>query len=89
MQANEVGPGGKWVVVKDIKADPGGTMAVVESESYRSPCQEHNPGVPVYTRAELSLVKKATHSAELFRGTQKIKKAFPGSRVVSVDSEHK
>jgi hypothetical protein len=82
----ELGPGGRWAVVRDIKADPGGAMAVVESETYRAPCIAHNPGVPVYTKAELSLLKRLKHGAPLFRGVQKIKKVFGRARVVKVFS---
>lgn len=79
---SEMGPGGKWAVIRDIKADPGGSMAVVESDAYRSPCMTHNPGVPVYSKKELTIIKQVPQSAELFRAVQRIKKVFPTSRVV-------
>jgi hypothetical protein len=78
----EIGPNGRWVVVRDIKADPGGSMAIVDSDMYRAPCMAHNPGVPVYNKMELSMLKGLPHSAEFFRFAQKVKRAFPTATVV-------
>jgi len=80
---SEIGPSGRWVIVRDIKADPGGCMAIIESEAYRTPCMAHNPGIPVYTRQELEMVKSIPHSAEVFRSIQRVKRVFPASRVVA------
>lgn len=80
----EYGPGGKWAVMTDLKADPGGSMAVIESEAYRAPCAAHNPGMPIYTRAELDMIKRLPHSAAHFRGVQKIKRVFAKARVVDI-----
>lgn len=79
----EIGPGGRWAITRDIKADPGGAMAVIEKEVYRSPCVSHNPGVPVYSKVELASLKKMPNSAELFRAVQRIKRIFTNARVVS------
>ena len=84
---SELGPNGRWVVVRDIKADPGGSMAIIEDDVYRSPCMSHNPGVPTYTRREISIIKKDEKSAELFRSVQAIKRVFPTARVKGVSNE--
>lgn len=81
---SENGSDEKWVVVRDIKADPGGSMAIVDSESYRSPCAAHNPGVPIYTRAELDMIKRLPHAAARFRAVQKVKRVFDRARVVDI-----
>lgn len=83
----EYGPGDKWVLVREIKADPGGCMAIVDGEAYRSPCAEHNPGVPIYTRTELEMIKQAPHSAQLFRIVQNVKRLFKNSRVIRTARE--
>lgn len=80
---SELGPDGKWAVIRNIPADPGGVMAVVESEAYRVPCMAHNPGIPVYTKTELALLKRIPHSASLFRFAQRVKGVFKNARVTA------
>lgn len=79
----EIGPGGKWAIMRDLPADPGGCMAVVDGESYKVPCMASNPGIPVYTKNELSLLKRIPRSAPLFRFAQAVKRVFPKARVVA------
>jgi len=85
---NEIGPGNRWAVIRDIKADPGGCMAVIESEAYLAPCMSHNPGVPVYTKKELTIIKSMHHSADVFRAMQMVKKVFPMACVKKVILEN-
>lgn len=78
----EFGPGNRWVLVTEIKADPGGSMAIVDGDIYRPPCMSSHPGVPTYTKAELAMIKHIPHSAGMFRSIQRIKKAFPMAKVI-------
>jgi len=73
----------RWVIFDDLKADPGGRMAVIQDESDRRECVTKNMGIPVYTRKELSIIQKNNPSAPVFRAMQKIKHVFLLSRVVS------
>ena len=79
----ELGPGGRWVVNRDIVADPGGVMAVIVDEAYRIPCMAHNPGVPVYSKNELALIKRIPHSAGIFRFVQRVKCVFRNAKVIA------
>ena len=80
---SEFGPDGKWAVIRNIPADPGGVMAIIDSEPYRIPCMELNPGVPVYSKNELALIKRIPHSAGIFRFAQRVKGVFKNARVVA------
>ena len=68
---------------REIPADPGGVMAVISDEAYRIPCMAHNPGVPVYSKNELALIKRIPHSASIFRFVQRVKGVFKNARVVA------
>ena len=73
----EIGPGGRWIINREIAADPGGCMAVISDERYRPPCIHQNPGMPVYSKDELVVIKHVPHSARFFRLCQRVKRVFP------------
>lgn len=81
----EMGPSGRWAINRDIPADPGGSMAIISDERYRSPCMHYNPGVPIYLKSELAMLKKVKKNAPLFRFVQKVKRAFPNARIVHIE----
>lgn len=84
----ELGPNGRWVVNRDIKADPGGVMAIVVGEAYIAPCRSANPGVPIYLKQELSLLQKLEKSGPSFRFAQAVKKVFPNAKISEVLIKH-
>ena len=73
----------KWTIMRDIKADPGGCMAILADEMYRVPCMANNPGMPVYSKNELALIKRIPHSASIFRFTQRVKGVFKNAKVIA------
>jgi hypothetical protein len=80
----EIGPNGRWIVERNIPADPGGAMAIISSEAYRAPCASHNPGVPIYLKKELALLKRIPRNAQLFRFAQRVKGVFRSARISEV-----
>lgn len=81
---SELGPNGRWIINRNIKAEPGGSMAVVSGEQYIAPCRSQNPGMPIYLKSELLLLNRVEKSGPLFRFAQKVKKVFPTARISAV-----